>query len=212
MKISHKQAAELIVQKQVYVNGIIAIQKQNITLNDEITVNGEIINPKKDIFYFAWYKPIGVESTLNIEIENNLKMAVGIKGHFFPLGRLDKQSEGLMILTNDGSIFPNKEMIFSTIVKVYSVKTNKPITNDFIEKMQNGVVIMGRKTNVAKLEKLNDCEFKIELKQGLNRQIRRMCYKLGYEVLQLKRIQFGKFKIDKMKNGDLRRIEKVDFL
>jgi 23S rRNA pseudouridine2604 synthase len=129
---------------------------------------------------------------------------------FFPLGRLDKESEGLMILTNDGSIY--REVTSSKVDKEYIVEVNDMLTNEVILKLSNGIEIMGVKTKPAIVELIDTFNFRIILRQGLNRQIRRMCYKLGYNVLSLKRIRIGNVFLGNLVPNAKREIYKNDLL
>jgi 23S rRNA pseudouridine2604 synthase len=149
----------------------------------------------------AYNKPVGVESTLNLEITNNLVEATGILDYFFPIGRLDKASEGLMILTNDGALYKHITDFESAIEKKYEVEVDQEVDDDFILKLSEGIVIMGSSTMPCKVSRLSNHKFRITLIEGRNRQIRRMCYKLGSQVLRLKRISIGKFSLDDLPVG-----------
>jgi 23S rRNA pseudouridine2604 synthase len=188
LKISHQQVKSEIALGHVFIDDEIAIQKQEISPVNTIKYNEKVIQEGKQLLYYAFHKPVGVESTMNLNIENNLVSATGLTSDVFPVGRLDKASEGLMILTNDGSLY--KEIINAehTVEKVYEVKVDKNIDAFFLQEMAAGVEIMGKKTQPCFVEMINENTFKITLTEGRNRQIRRMCYKLGYQVLQLKRI------------------------
>ena len=149
-----------------------------------------------------------MESTLNLAISNNLVEATGIKEYFFPIGRLDKASEGLMILTNDGQLYKQIIATNSTIKKIYEVEVDQEISDDFLKKMSSGIMIMGSYTKPCEVIKINTNKFKITLIEGRNRQIRRMCYKLGVEVLVLKRISIGNLKLDELYGESLKVLKK----
>ncbi|MCC6251536.1 MAG: pseudouridine synthase [Bacteroidia bacterium] len=192
LKISHKQASQIITDKKVTIDELTALHHQPITELNTIYYLQQCLQKGKELYYYAYYKPVGVESTLNQSVKNNLIEATGISHHFFPIGRLDKASEGLMILTNDGNLYQQVINHNSTIEKVYRVQTNKQINDNFLHQLSIGVVILGKKTKPCKVKHINLHTFEITLTEGKNRQIRRMCYKLGYEVTSLKRISIGK--------------------
>jgi 23S rRNA pseudouridine2604 synthase len=195
LKISHQQVKCDIALGYVLIDDKIAIQKQKINLINTITYKQELIQEGKQLFYYAYHKPVGVESTLNKEIADNLIEATGIQEYFFPIGRLDKASEGLMILTNDGNLYKKIVNIEYAIEKIYEVEVDREIDQEFILRMAEGIVIMGSSTKPCKVSMLSNRTFSITLIEGRNRQIRRMCYKLGYEVLSLKRIAIGKLSL-----------------
>ena len=201
---------DFIEKKMVLIDGFPAIQKQKINFKNSIEFNGTILQLKTHYFYFAYYKPRGTESTMNKNIQNNLYDATGINEVFFPVGRLDIDSEGLMILTNDGNFYNTIISPLKKVEKEYLVKVDKNVTKEFIKQLKSGVVIMGRKTQKCEAEKMGEFDFKIILTEGKNRQIRRMCYKLGFEVLQLKRIRIGNLYLENLSSGEFLKIEKSD--
>jgi 23S rRNA pseudouridine2604 synthase len=201
LKLSNQQIKLDIASGNVLIDGKIASQKQAISTHHTIKYNEQLIQIGKPLFYLAYNKPVGVESTLNLEITNNLVEATGIVDYFFPIGRLDKASEGLMILTNDGALYKHIIDLESAIEKKYEVEVDQEIDDDFILKLSEGIVIMGSSTMPCKVSRLSNHKFRITLIEGRNRQIRRMCYKLGYQVLRLKRISIGKFSLDDLPVG-----------
>lgn len=203
LKLSHQQIKSDIALGYVLIDNEIAVQKQVVSANHTIKYKEEVIQIGKPFFYYAYNKPVGVESTLNLDISNNLVAATGIKEYFFPIGRLDKASEGLMILTNDGQLYKQIIDVKSAIKKNYEVEVDKEINDDFIEKMSTGVMIMGSYTKPCEVVKIGSCKFSITLIEGRNRQIRRMCFKLGYDVLTLKRIAIGKLSLNGIRTNEL---------
>lgn len=201
LKLSNQQIKLDIASGNVLIDGKIASQKQAISAHHTIKYNEQLIQIGKPLFYLAYNKPVGVESTLNLEITNNLVEATGILDYFFPIGRLDKASEGLMILTNDGALYKHITDFESAIEKKYEVEVDQEVDDDFILKLSEGIVIMGSSTMPCKVSRLSNHKFRITLIEGRNRQIRRMCYKLGYQVLRLKRISIGKFSLDDLPVG-----------
>ena len=209
---SNKEVLALVNRKLVLINGEIAKHHQSISEKDTIVYNKQVVQKAKQLFYSAYHKPVGVESTLNKEIASNLIEATGIQDYFFPIGRLDKASQGLMILTNDGQLYKEIIDVTSTIEKIYEVEVEQEVTDDFIRKMSTGVMIMGSYTKPCEVLKMASNKFKITLIEGRNRQIRRMCYKLGYEVLVLKRIGIGNLKLGDIAVGYTRSILRSEII
>lgn len=207
LKISNKNAFVLIETGQIELNGNVIFTNIEINETDSIKYKNTLLQEAKKIIYIAYYKPRGIETTLNINIENNLFDALQLKECVFPVGRLDKESEGLLLLTNNGKIFDKTLRAENHIEKEYLVTVDKPIAEYFISQMATGVVIMGQTTKKAVVEKLTEFEFKIILIQGLNRQIRRMCYKLGYEVKKLVRIRIGPLILGDLAPNEMRYID-----
>lgn len=208
LNISNKVAIELIRNGQIAVNEVIIYENIEISETDSLKYGSVFLQEAKQLIYVAFYKPRGIETTLNTEIANNLKEILPFEESLFPVGRLDKESEGLLLLTNDGRIFDKTLRHENNIEKEYLVEVDKPISDEFLLKMASGVNILGKITKAAKLEKLTEFQFKIILTQGLNRQIRRMCYKLDYEVLKLVRIRIGNHKIEVLKPLEYRYLDK----
>ena len=202
LSISNKNALTLILEGKILINGITVFENIEINSQDRIVFEGNILQEGKQLIYIAFYKPRGIETTLNTEIPDNLKDILPFEENLFPVGRLDKDSEGLLLLTNDGSLFDKTLRSEHQTEKEYLVKVDKVIDNDFILKMSSGINILGKITLPCQVEKMDDFTFKITLIQGINRQIRRMCYKLGYEVLELKRIRIGDILLGDLKPGD----------
>lgn len=208
--ISNKEAVALILEKKMFVNGQTATLHQEIFADDEVIINETVLQLPQTFHYYAYYKPRGVECTLNTDIPQNLVDTLKIDTKVFPVGRLDKESEGLLILTNDGRIY--NKIINSACLqeKEYIVEVDQAITPEFITQMSEGIVIMGQKTRPAKAWMISERSFGIILTQGLNRQIRRMCYKLGYEVIKLKRVRIINLDLGNLQPGALRVISKND--
>nr|MBP6586223.1 pseudouridine synthase [Flavobacterium sp.] len=164
---------------------------------DEIRVDGKLIreNREKPI-YLAFNKPAGIECTTNQSVRNNIVDYINYPERIFPIGRLDKASEGLIFMTNDGDIVNKILRARNNHEKEYIVTVDKAITDNFIKKMSNGVPILDTVTRKCSVEQINTTVFKIVLTQGLNRQIRRMCEYLGYEVIALKRIRIINIQLD----------------
>ena len=194
---SRRKADDYILDGRVYINGKPALLGSKVSIEDEISVDGEIIqNKDKKKVYIAFNKPVGIECTGNNKVKDNIIDYINHKERLFTIGRIDKQSEGLILLTNDGDIVNNVLRAENRKEKEYIVTVNKKITTEFIDKMRRGVRIMGRLTRKCFVKKIHDNRFKIILTQGLNRQIRRMCEVLGYRVTKLKRVRIMDIHLD----------------
>ena len=202
---SRREADKLVDSKRVKVNDEIAILGTKIKEGDKITIDNKLIKPqKKKTILIAFYKPRGIVCTTNSLIEkNNIIDYINFPQRIFPIGRLDKPSEGLIFLTNDGDIVNKILRARNSHEKEYEVSVNKPITKEFIKLIQDGIPILDTVTKKCKAKQTGKKTFKIILTQGLNRQIRRMCEYLGYEVKRLKRIRIMNIKLD-LKKGEYR--------
>jgi len=210
LSISNKEVDSLLKSGQIKLNGNTINENCFVDAFDEILVSEKPIRETKKAIYIAYNKPRGIECTLNENIENNLKAAINIDEDFFPLGRLDKESEGLLLLTNDGRIYDKLMFKQHEVSKIYSVTVDKPITDSLLQSLRTGVMIMGKTTLPCEVNKLNDTEFEITLIEGLNRQIRRMCYKNGYQVKRLVRIKFADYSLNELKTGEWKYIQKSE--
>jgi len=203
---SRRKADDYISDGRVYINGKPALLGSKVSIEDEISVDGEIIQYKdKKKVYIAFNKPVGIECTGNHKVKDNIIDYINHKERLFTIGRIDKQSEGLILLTNDGDIVNNVLRAENRKEKEYIVTVNKKITTEFIDKMRKGVRIMGRITRKCFVKKIHENRFKIILTQGMNRQIRRMCEVLGYRVTKLKRVRIMDIHLD-TKVGEYRNL------
>lgn len=195
---SRRQADKLLEAGKITINGKIPELGTKVLPTDEIRVDGKLIQKQKEKpVYIAFNKPVGIVCTTDTRVEkDNIIDYINYPKRIFPIGRLDKPSEGLIFLTNDGDIVNKILRARNNHEKEYIVKVDKPITAKFIHKMQNGVPILGTVTRKCKVEKLGKHTFKIILTQGLNRQIRRMSEYLGYRVTKLKRVRIMNVKLD----------------
>lgn len=207
---SRREADKLISQGKVTINSKKAIIGQTVNENDIVKVFNKVIKPKNNNVYIALNKPIGITCTTERHIKSNIIDYVNYKERIFPIGRLDKPSEGLILLTNDGSIVNKILREENNHEKEYLVTVNKNIDSHFIQSMSNGVRIfnpVNKKyvtTKKCTVKKVNNNTFKIILTQGLNRQIRRMCENLGYDVIKLKRIRIMNLTLDNLPTGKWR--------
>ena len=196
---SRRKADLLIEQERIKVNGIYAVMGQKVTGQEEIRVNNKIIKKleNKKHIYIAFNKPAGIVCTTDTKREkDNIIDYINYPTRIFPIGRLDKPSEGLIFLTNDGDIVNKILRANNQHEKEYVVEVNKPVTKDFIKKMGEGVPVLDKITNECKIKQTGKKTFKIILTQGLNRQIRRMCEYFDYRVVFLKRIRIMNIKLD----------------
>ena len=195
---SRREADKLVDSGRIKVNNEIAILGTKIKEGDKITIDNKLIKPKKKkTIFIAFNKPKGIVCTTNRLIEkNNIIDYINFPERIFPVGRLDKLSEGLIFLTNDGSLVNKVLRSRNNKEKEYLVEVNKNITTDFIRQMSNGIPILNTVTKNCKLIKVSTTTFKIILTQGLNRQIRRMCEFLGFKVVSLRRIRIMDINLD----------------
>tara|TARA_B110000263_G_scaffold86899_1_gene75952 strand:+ start:173 stop:916 length:744 start_codon:yes stop_codon:yes gene_type:complete len=196
---SRRAADKLIEQGRVTINGKIPEMGTKISNEDEVRVNGKLVSQpkKKKMVYIAFNKPVGVVCTTDQKREkNNIIDFINYSTRIFPIGRLDKPSEGLIFLTNDGDIVNKILRARNKHEKEYEVTVHKPVTKEFIEAMANGVPILDTVTRKCFVKQMDKKKFKIILTQGLNRQIRRMCEELEYNVKKLKRVRIMNIKLD----------------
>jgi len=195
---SRREADKLVAAGRVLVNGKRAEMGVKVSPEDKITVNGVVLNSSQNKnVYLAFNKPKGIVCTTDTRVEkDNIIDYINYPKRIFPIGRLDKPSEGLIFLTNDGDIVNKILRARNNHEKEYIVTVNKPITKDFVNKMANGVPILDTVTKKCFVKQTHKNQFRIILTQGLNRQIRRMCEYLDYRVTELKRVRIMNVKLD----------------
>jgi 23S rRNA pseudouridine2604 synthase len=196
---SRRAADKLLEEGRIKINGEIPEMGTKVSDEDVIEVDGKTIREQEeeDKVYIAFNKPVGIVCTTDAKREkNNIIDYINHPKRIFPIGRLDKPSEGLILLTNDGDIVNKILRSRNNHGKEYIVRVDKPLNPKFLDKMRNGVPILDTVTKKCEVEKIDDMNFRIVLTQGLNRQIRRMCEYLGYEVKKLKRIRVLNIKLD----------------
>ena len=195
---SRRAADKLIDNGRIKVNGKAVLMGQKVSSSDRIEVDGILVeNLKEGNVYIAFNKPTGIVCTTDTRVEkDNIIDYINYPRRIFPIGRLDKMSEGLILMTNDGDIVNKILRSRNNHEKEYIVTVNKPITNDFIEKIRNGLPILDQITKKCYAEQIHKKQFRIILTQGLNRQIRRMCEYLEYKVVKLKRIRIMNIKLN----------------
>lgn len=205
---SRREADEFIAQGRVTINGKKAELGSKVSPKDVVKLNGKLVSGKvlgEPLVYIAFNKPVGVVCTTEKREKNNIVDYLKYPTRIFPIGRLDKLSEGLIFLTNDGEIVNKVLRATNNHEKEYIVSVNKALTEDFLQKMRSGVPILNTVTLPCKVEKMGRYEFRITLTQGLNRQIRRMCEHLGYEVSELKRVRIMNVNLKNLETGKWRK-------
>lgn len=194
---SRREADKLIEDGRVTINGIVPQMGTKVKPSDKVCIDGVSINETEEkLVYLAFNKPEGIECTTNIDVPDNIIDYIDYPTRIFPVGRLDKYSSGLILLTNDGEIVNKILRARNNHDKEYLVKVDRPISKEFIKQMGNGVPILDTVTRKCRVEKITSFTFKIILTQGLNRQIRRMCSFLDYEVVELKRMRILNISLD----------------
>lgn len=195
---SRRAADKLIEQGEVTVNGKLAEMGTKVISTDHIKVSGKLIQvPKEEHVYLAFNKPVGIVCTTDtVGEKNNIVDFINHPKRIFHIGRLDKPSEGLILMTSDGDIVNKILRAKNFHEKEYIVTVDKPIGPDFVKKMSGGIPILDTVTRKCKVEQINKVTFKIVLTEGLNRQIRRMCQYLGFEVVKLKRVRIMNIHLD----------------
>lgn len=201
---SRREADHWIATGRVKINGIIAQKGNRVLDSDTVTIDEKPLLNKPSMVYIALNKPPGITSTTDLKDKDNIIDFVKHPKRIFPIGRLDKASTGLILLTNDGDIVNQILRVENHHEKEYIVTVNRPLTPQFLHKMANGIPILGTMTNKCVVERLQKNMFKIILTQGLNRQIRRMCEFLDYKVLTLKRIRIMNVHLGDLKQGKWR--------
>ncbi|PQJ66253.1 23S rRNA pseudouridine(2604) synthase RluF [Photobacterium angustum] len=201
---SRREADKLIDQGRVTINGQKPEMGVRVMNNDDVLIDDKPLRSKERPIYIALNKPTGITCTTERHIEGNIVDFIGHRKRIFPIGRLDKPSDGLIFLTNDGDIVNKILRAGNSHEKEYVVRVDKVITPEFLEKMASGVEILDTVTLPCKVTKETNFSFRIVLTQGLNRQIRRMCEALGYEVYKLRRVRIMNITIDGLPNGKWR--------
>ena len=207
---SRRGADRMIEEGRVRINGKVAKVGDQVNPGDDVRVNGNQIRVARDNVYIALNKPVGITSTTEKNVKGNIVDLVNHPLRIFNIGRLDKDSEGLILMTNDGDIVNEILRVEGQHEKEYIVSVDKPITEEFVKRMSEGVKILGTKTLPCKVTQLSKYDFNIILTQGLNRQIRRMCSELGYEVYRLQRVRIMNIQLGNLPVGQWRDLTKKE--
>lgn len=201
---SRREADKLVSEGKVTINGVIAELGSQAEQGDDVRINGRKIGQQKKNVYIALHKPVGITSTTERHISGNIVDFVNHRERIFPIGRLDKDSEGLILLTNDGDVVNPILRSEGKHEKEYIVTVDKPITASFLKGMSEGVHILGSMTLPCKVKRVAERTFNIVLTEGRNRQIRRMCEAFGYKVRRLKRIRIMNIHLADLPRGKWR--------
>jgi 23S rRNA pseudouridine2604 synthase len=208
--VSRREADKLVAAKRVTINGHLAELGSVVGPEDSVQLDGKPIGNKKQHIYIVLNKPVGITSTTERHVKGNIVDYVNHPERIFPIGRLDKDSEGLILLTNNGDIVNEILRAEHNHEKEYIVTVNGPVTTSFLKAMSSGVRILDTITKPCEVTRLGEREFRIILTQGLNRQIRRMCSTLGLNVVRLQRIRIMNIKLDGMKYGAWRNLSQQE--
>jgi 23S rRNA pseudouridine2604 synthase len=207
---SRREADKWIGLKRVTINGAVADLGSRVGDGDLVYIDGQQINEKKAPVYIALNKPVGIISTTEEHVKGNIVEFVNHQERIFPIGRLDKDSDGLILLTNDGDIVNKILRAENNHEKEYIVTVDKAVTRAFVEGMSKGVRILGTITKPCEVIRVSDKVFRIILTQGLNRQIRRMCSSFGYQVRRLQRVRIMNIELGNLKMGQWRNLTKSE--
>ncbi|MDB2045301.1 23S rRNA pseudouridine(2604) synthase RluF [Clostridium perfringens] len=207
---SRREADKLIEQGRVKIDGLKATTGMKVSNGQSVFIDGKPLKVENELVYIALNKPVGITCTTESKIKGNIVDFINHEKRIFPIGRLDKDSQGLIFMTNDGDIVNKILRAGNNHEKEYIVTVNKPITDEFVKGMSNGVPILGTVTKKCLVKKESKNSFRIILTQGLNRQIRRMCEYFGYEVKKLERIRIMNVSLGNLKIGSWRYLTKKE--
>ena len=207
---SRREADKLIEAGRVSVNGKLPKSGNRVSYNDVIKIDDKLLKSKDKPVYIAFHKPVGISSTTDVKDKYNIISYLNYPKRIFPIGRLDKPSEGLIFLTNDGDIVNKILRAGNNHEKEYIVTVNKPVTQDFIRRMSDGIEILGTITKKCFVKQESKNVFKIVLTQGLNRQIRRMCESLQYQVTRLVRVRIMNITLSGIETGKWRYLSQLE--
>ena len=207
---SRREADVWIKAGRVTINGQIAVSGNRVFEGDEVLLDGKPLREKPEALYIAFNKPVGIVCTTDPKEPQNIIRFINHPLRLFPIGRLDKASQGLIFLTNDGDVVNKVLRAGNNHEKEYVVTVDRPITPDFLKRMREGVPILGTVTKKCRVDQTGETTFQIILTQGLNRQIRRMCEFLGYEVVRLKRTRIMNVSLGKLRPGHWRELTSAE--
>lgn len=203
---SRREADKLVEAGKVYIDGQKALMGQKIIPGQEVTIDGKLVTKEEELVYIALNKPVGITCTTEKKVKGNIVDFVNHEKRIYNIGRLDKDSQGLILMTNDGDVVNKILRAGNDHEKEYIVQVDRKITNEFIKKMSSGVPILDTITKECKVTKEGEDVFRIVLTQGLNRQIRRMCEALGYNVVKLQRVRIMNIGLGTLKVGEWRNL------
>lgn len=207
---SRRATNRLIKENRITVNGEVCEPGTIIRPDDVVLIDGQVIPEKAEAIYIALHKPVGITCTAATHVDGNIIDFMNYPGRIFPIGRLDKDSQGLILMTNDGDIVNKMMRSEFGHEKEYVVTVDHLITDDFMKRMSGGIEILGTTTKPCKVSRISDYEFRIILTQGLNRQIRRMAKDCGYRVIRLERVRIMNVTMDGLEMGKWRDLTKIE--
>jgi 23S rRNA pseudouridine2604 synthase len=207
---SRRAADQLIEAGRVRINERVAVLGDQVTDEDVVTVDGRVVARNPPPVYLAYHKPIGVTCTTETDVKGNILHAVGYPERIFPIGRLDKDSSGLILLTNDGELVNRLLRPEFGHEREYVVTVDRPFTSVFLDRLEGGVRVLGRKTRPCRAKRVDAAAFRITLTEGRNRQVRRMCAALGYEVKRLVRVRVLNIPLRGLAVGQWRRLTRQE--
>jgi len=209
---SRRETKRLLENRRITVNGTVCEKDTIVEVGDVVLIDGQTIPHKSSNVYLAFNKPVGIICTANPEIKGNILECVDLPERVFPIGRLDRASQGLILLTNDGEVANRISQAGFGHEKEYEVTVDEPVTDLFLQRMAEGVSILNTITKPAVTKRVSKYVFRITLTQGLNRQIRRMCKTLGYEVEKLERIRIMNIHLHALEEGKWRELQDEELL
>jgi 23S rRNA pseudouridine2604 synthase len=201
---SRRAADTMIEDGRVRINGRVAVLGDQVEDDDVVTVDGRVVKSRPRAVYLAYHKPVGVTCTTELHVAGNILHAVGYPERIFPIGRLDKDSSGLILLTNDGDIVNHILRAEFGHEREYVVTVNRPYQPAFLRRLEQGVLVLGEKTRPCRTAHVDAATFRIKLTEGRNRQIRRMCSALGYRVVRLVRVRIMHIRLGELSVGKWR--------
>jgi len=203
---SRRAADRMIEEGRVWINGRVALLGDQVASDDVVTLDGHVVKNRPPAVYLAYHKPVGVTCTTELHVEDNIIQAVGYPGRIFPIGRLDKDSSGLVLLTNDGDIVNRILRVEFGHEREYMVTMDRPYSETFLRCLEQGVLVQGEKTRPCRTATVDAVTFRIMLTEGRNRQIRRMCSALGYRVVRLARVRILHIRVGALPVGQWREL------
>ena len=207
---SRRVADTLVQQGRVTINGRIAVLGDQVQADDVVRVDGRVLAQDRPAVYLAYHKPVGVTSTTELHVKDNIIHAVGYPERIFPIGRLDKDSSGLILLTNDGDIVNRILRAEFGHEREYLVTVDRPYTRPFLDRLEQGVLILGKKTSPCRAIRVDQSSFRIVLTEGRNRQIRRMCSATGFRVTRLVRSRIMHIELGNLSVGEWRHLSRQE--
>src|SRR5256884_5431368 len=207
---SRRAADRRVGERRVRIKGRVAVLGDQLTNADVVTVDGRVVSHRPQPVYLAYHKPVGITCTTEPDVRDNIVEAIGYPERIFPIGRLDKDSSGLILLTNDGDIVNRILRAEFGHEREYLVTVNRPYTRPFLDRLEQGVLILGKKTSPCRAIRVDQSSFRIVLTEGRNRQIRRMCSATGFRVTRLVRSRIMHLELGNLSVGEWRHLSRQE--